>query len=96
MAGLPNKSVLKAKMTQDRSECNMWFAGDDFCDDECNTEEWEWDGGDCCGPSAEFIFCFDCMCLDPSSDDFGSVGDNGGWMESWGWWRNDSPNGRKQ
>ena len=31
-----------------------------------NTEECEWDGGDCCGPQFDKEYCDDCQCLDPA------------------------------
>ena len=39
--------------------------GDDWCDDENNDLECEWDGGDCCGPNVKTRFCKACQCLDP-------------------------------
>ena len=42
------------------------YKGDGSCDDDLNTEECEWDGGDCCGPQVEKAYCDDCQCLDPA------------------------------
>ena len=42
----------------------QWF-GDDFCDDENNTADCGFDGGDCCnneGPGWN-NYCTDCECL---------------------------------
>ena len=33
-----------------------------FCEDESNTFECAWDGGDCCDPQAYFFKCDDCIC----------------------------------
>ena len=35
---------------------------DDFCDDINNKKECHYDGGDCCGLSAQNNFCVDCSC----------------------------------
>ena len=35
---------------------------DDFCDDINNKKECDYDGGDCCGLSAQYNFCVDCSC----------------------------------
>ena len=42
--------------------------GDDWCDDENNDLECEWDGGDCCGDNVNFQYCSDCLCLDPTEN----------------------------
>ena len=41
---------------------------DDYCDDDNNNEECEWDGGDCCGSNVNTDYCIDCECLDPDDD----------------------------
>merc|ERR1711962_26814 len=43
--------------------------GDGECDDINNTEECQWDGGDCCGDNVVTDHCSACECLDP---DFGN------------------------
>ena len=37
----------------DRFDCYDDLVGDGTCDEECNTEDNSWDGGDCCGPDLE-------------------------------------------
>merc|ERR1719288_7361 len=44
----------------------QWF-GDNYCDDENNTEECGWDGGDCCGDNVNTWYCSACECLDPNA-----------------------------
>ena len=36
--------------------------GDGFCNDETNTENCNYDGGDCCGYNVNADFCSDCKC----------------------------------
>ena len=36
--------------------------GDGFCDDDTNTEDCEFDGGDCCGDDRNTDYCEDCKC----------------------------------
>ena len=73
---LSTKVHQKAKMIKsDRWEswgdsCPSNWVGDGACDDECNTEDNSWDGGDCCGPDVDASLCWDCECLDPNSEDF--------------------------
>ena len=38
-----------------------WIA-DGVCDDKTNTEECDYDGGDCCGYNVNTNFCSDCRC----------------------------------
>ena len=44
------------------------FQGDNFCDDENNTEECEYDGGDCCKNNmiGWNQHCSKCECIDPN------------------------------
>ena len=37
--------------------------GNGFCNDEANTDECNYDGGDCCGTCVNSEFCSDCVCL---------------------------------
>ena len=54
--------------------CNLpLFYGDDYCDDENNNAECQFDNGDCCGSNVNIIFCTECQCL----SDEGSIGGNG-------------------
>ena len=74
---LSTKVHQKAKMIKsDRwdSTCSSNWVGDGACDDECNTEDNSWDGGDCCGPDVNDWWCWDCECLDPNSEYFGAEG----------------------
>ena len=59
----------------------LWFTGDNYCDDENNNEECEWDGGDCCGYDVSTWFCWACECLDPEEQE----GDGGGGCGSPQW-----------
>ena len=44
---------------------NPAMMGDGYCWDATNTEECQWDGGDCCGGNVDY--CVDCTCLDPNA-----------------------------
>merc|ERR1719228_1493538 len=46
-------------------ECAIphWF-GDNYCDDENNTPECGFDGGDCCGDDINTTYCSECECFD--------------------------------
>jgi hypothetical protein len=33
-----------------------------YCNDDTNTEECNYDGGDCCGTNVNRQYCFDCIC----------------------------------
>ena len=57
----------------DRFDCYDDLVGDGSCDDECNTEDNSWDGGDCCGPDVLNWFCYACECKDPNAEDFGNL-----------------------
>ena len=43
------------------------FWGDNVCNDNLNTAECEWDGGDCCGDDVIKKHCSQCQCLDPNA-----------------------------
>ena len=34
-----------------------------YCDDVSNTPVCGFDGGDCCGPYVQTMYCHDCLCL---------------------------------
>ena len=58
-------------MTEDPSNggCVQSWKSDTYCDDQNNTEECGWDGGDCCGDNTNTDwnqYCSDCQCLDPN------------------------------
>ena len=38
------------------------WTGDGICDDATNTEECDWDGGDCCKSDSSYEFCEECQC----------------------------------
>ena len=40
------------------------YVGDGFCDDENNNHECNFDGGDCCGPNVDTIYCIECQCFE--------------------------------
>ena len=44
------------------------WANDQYCDDENNNADCNWDGGACCGNNASGWdnWCTDCECLDPN------------------------------
>ena len=45
------------------SQCAIpLWVGDGFCDDETNTAECNYDGGDCCGISVDTQYCSECTC----------------------------------
>merc|ERR1711962_288402 len=48
----------------DGSNCQIphWF-GDNYCDDENNNPECDFDGGDCCGDNVNTQYCSECKCL---------------------------------
>ena len=82
MAGHVKKADLKKKLMMDRTDsCPSYIVGDGECDDECNTEENNWDGGDCCGDVDNFM-CYVCECLDPEAEDYGTS--YAGSSSSWG------------
>ncbi len=41
---------------------NLLRIGDGHCDDELNSEECNFDAGDCCLPIVEATFCYACYC----------------------------------
>ncbi len=53
---IPNKSESKCPTVSKR------FLGDDICDDDTNTYECSYDGGDCCDPKSIFDHCSQCLC----------------------------------
>jgi hypothetical protein len=40
--------------------------GDGFCSDDTNIDECQFDGGDCCLPNIQFLFCGVCFCKEKS------------------------------
>ena len=43
--------------------CNLGWIADFYCDDINNNIECNYDGGDCCGPNANTLYCQECLCL---------------------------------
>ena len=39
------------------------WIGDNFCDDQNNNPECNYDGGDCCGPNIDTTYCTECLCI---------------------------------
>jgi len=50
--------------TQGPAECPPSYVGDNYCDDECNNEEDNFDGGDCCLDDVNEEYCSACDCLE--------------------------------
>ena len=51
-------------------DCPTWASymiGEGQCDDEVNTPECNYDGGDCCGPNVNCPSYSDCECKDPNA-----------------------------
>ena len=42
--------------------CISSYIGDDYCDDENNKQECNFDGGDCCGDNVKTDYCSLCVC----------------------------------
>ena len=50
-------------ITSSISECaNPLWIGDGFCDDLTNNLICNYDGGDCCGPAVNIVYCNLCEC----------------------------------
>ena len=60
--------VLSTESQLNASKCDLFAhaIGDGFCQDEVNTEECNYDGGDCCNPSTAINLCTDCTCKNAS------------------------------
>jgi len=71
----PTTTTEAGESTTSASEggCVSEWIGDSYCDDDNNTEECEFDGGDCCPGSDPMEgwddFCSDCECLNEPCDD---------------------------
>ena len=46
---------------------NTDLIGDDYCDDNNNNPGCNYDGGDCCGPNVNTLYCQECLCLNDST-----------------------------
>ena len=55
---------MKRPLSKEFSECQeyIFFKGDGFCDDDVNTPECNFDGGDCCGENIAIGLCGICLC----------------------------------
>ncbi len=65
--GLIPAKIFCAFFSPDLKNCpeslNHAYVFDDWCDDEVNIEECNFDGGDCCGEDVQTDFCDICACL---------------------------------
>ena len=51
-------------------ECyNPTLIANGYCDDEVNTKECNYDGGDCCGSCINTDYCIKCICYDDIAND---------------------------
>ena len=51
------------KLNSESPGCRHWsLAGDQICHDEANTEECQYDRGDCCDVQNDFTLCSECFC----------------------------------
>ena len=58
-----NSSEDQEKLNSESSGCRHWsLAGDQICHDEANTEECQFDHGDCCDVQNDFSLCSECFC----------------------------------
>ena len=53
------------------------LVGDGYCQDQMNTANCNFDGGDCCGSCIIRDHCSDCICHEKDSDDFNPLLGNG-------------------
>ena len=53
--------------------------GDGLCQDEANTNECNFDGGDCCGSDVNTTYCVSCQCVMQSPGDFSTTMSATGW-----------------
>ena len=63
-----DKYMLNKRSNTDNGGIAAWIE-DDFCDDINNKKECDYDGGDCCGLSAQNNFCVDCSCKGKQNKD---------------------------
>ena len=64
-SGMKTDCLAKGGHYFDMKPCNYKQIGDGICNDESNTEECKWDGGDCCG-IVDMSKCSACECREPS------------------------------
>ncbi len=50
------------------SDKACYYAGDGECDDESNTKQCNYDGGDCCLKNVITYYCLECECKDPTDN----------------------------
>jgi len=63
----PTSPPTTAGPTEGPVECPDEWIGDNYCDDECNNDDNDFDGGDCCQDEAAEgwnQYCNDCLCLE--------------------------------
>ena len=64
-----NSSEDPEKLNSESSGCRHWsLAGDQICHDEANTEECQYDRGDCCDVQNDFSLCSECFCYSTKND----------------------------
>ena len=51
------------------------WIGNNFCNDQTNNAECNYDGGDCCGVNVNTNLCFECACLVCNENDIWQIGD---------------------
>ena len=61
--------IVKGNNQTNGTGCSPYLdfvVGNGFCDDITNNIECDYDGGDCCGPNANYspYFCNECQCCD--------------------------------
>lgn len=67
-------------MVHQEYSCNAQLVGNQICQDDCNSLEFDYDGLDCCLEFINTWLCHDCIC---SLD--GSMHPNGVWGNCYGW-----------
>ena len=56
-------SMSKEEQESGAAGCDYWqVIGDEFCDDEANNAECNFDDGDCCDYLNDFSLCQECIC----------------------------------
>ena len=57
------KQELKHELNLEKCDRAHHWIGDGYCDDDRNNQICNYDGGDCCGPNVNTLFCFECHCF---------------------------------
>ena len=53
--------------TEAPGSCVDSWIGDNYCDDQNNVAECQYDGGDCCGDNVDTTYCSACECLEQTT-----------------------------